>query len=61
MTVFPKAWVAGPVEHFVLLCTIFLRKVAVVGSETIGDDVNRDRFPHKRIAKMVRVVSDNLF
>ena len=27
----------------------------------IGDDVNRDRFSHKRNAKMVWVVSDNLF
>jgi hypothetical protein len=54
MTVFPKAWLAGPVEHF-------LRKVAVVGSETIGDDVSPDRFSYKLIVKMVRVVSDNLF
>jgi hypothetical protein len=27
----------------------------------IGDDVNRDRFSHKRNAKMVSVVRDNLF
>jgi hypothetical protein len=37
MTVFPKAWVAGPVEHFVIKAAVYSLppKVAVVGSETL--------------------------
>jgi hypothetical protein len=63
----PYCLVAGSIEHFVIIAilyTVLPRRYAVIGSETgdlIRDDVSRNRFSHKRNAKMGRVVSDNLF